>query len=35
LDMKFTVEPKLTDAIAQLADGSSPVRSEDGEKQRG
>jgi anti-anti-sigma factor len=35
LNMKFTVEPKLTDAIAQLADGSSPVRSEDGEKQRG
>jgi anti-sigma B factor antagonist len=35
LDMKFTVEPKLIDAIAQLEDGSSSVRTEDGEKQLG
>jgi anti-sigma B factor antagonist len=30
LDMKFTVEPKLADAIAQFADGSSDVRTEVG-----
>jgi len=30
LDMKFTVEPRLAEAIAQLADGRSPDR--DGDK---
>ena len=30
LDMKFTVEPRLAEAIAQLADGRSPGR--DGDK---
>jgi anti-sigma B factor antagonist len=35
LDMKFTVEPKLADAIAQLANGSSAVRRENGENGRG
>jgi anti-sigma B factor antagonist len=34
LDMKFTVEPSLADAIAQCADGSSSVRSENGEPTR-
>jgi anti-anti-sigma regulatory factor len=28
LDGRFTLEPKLADAIAQFADGSSPVRAE-------
>lgn len=35
LDMKFTVEPKLAEAIARFADGGSPVRSENGERLRG
>ena len=30
LDMKFTVEPRLAEAIARFADGSSIVRSENG-----
>jgi anti-sigma B factor antagonist len=30
LDGRFTLEPKLADAIAQFADGSSPVRAENG-----
>ena len=30
LDGKFTLEPKLADAIAQFANGSSPVRVENG-----
>ena len=35
LDMKFTVEPKLAEAIARFADGSSTVRSGNGEPTRG
>ena len=35
LDMKFTVEPKLAEAIARFADGSSTVRSENGDRMRG
>lgn len=35
LDMKFTVEPKLAEAIARFADGGSTVRSENGERLRG
>jgi anti-sigma B factor antagonist len=35
LDMKFTVEPKLAEAIARFADGGSTVRSENGERMRG
>jgi anti-sigma B factor antagonist len=35
LDMKFTVEPKLAEAIARFADGGSTVRSENGERVRG
>ncbi len=35
LDMKFTVEPKLAEAIARFADGSSTVRSGKGEPARG
>lgn len=35
LDMKFTVEPKLAEAIARFADGGSSVRSENGERLRG
>jgi anti-sigma B factor antagonist len=35
LDMKFTVEPKLAEAIARFADGSSPVRTESPEPTRG
>ena len=35
LDMKFTVEPKLAEAIAQFADGRSAVRSENGAPTRG
>ena len=31
LDMKFTVEPRLAEAIAQFADGSSSVRVENGQ----
>lgn len=30
LDMKFTVEPRLAEAIARFADGGAPVRSENG-----
>jgi anti-anti-sigma factor len=30
LDMKFTVEPRLAEAIAQFADGGSSVRAENG-----
>ena len=35
LDMKFTVEPKLAEAIARFADGGSNVRTEDREPTRG
>jgi anti-sigma B factor antagonist len=35
LEMKFTVEPKLAEAIARFADGGSTVRSENGERMRG
>jgi anti-sigma B factor antagonist len=35
LDMKFTVEPKLADAIAQFANGSSAARTESPEPSRG
>ena len=35
LDLKFTVEPKLAEAIARFADGSSTVRSENGGHRRG
>ena len=35
LDMKFTVEPKLAEAIVRFADGSSTVRSGNGEPTRG
>ncbi|HEY7148942.1 MAG TPA: STAS domain-containing protein [Gaiellaceae bacterium] len=34
LDMKFTVEPRLADAIAQCVDGSSSVHSRNGEPAR-
>jgi anti-sigma B factor antagonist len=35
LDMKFTVEPKLGEAIARFADSRSTVRSENGGPTRG
>ena len=35
LDTKFAVEPKLAEAIAQFADGSSPVHAENGARERG
>ena len=35
LDMKFTVEPKLADAIARFANGSSAARTESPEPSRG
>ena len=31
LDLKFTVEPRLAEAIAQFADGGSSVRAENGQ----
>jgi anti-sigma B factor antagonist len=34
LDGRFTLEPKLADAIAKFADGSSPVRAENGGSSR-
>jgi anti-sigma B factor antagonist len=34
LDMKFTIEPKLAEAIARFADGCSIVRSENGKPAR-
>jgi anti-sigma B factor antagonist len=34
LDMKFTIEPKLAEAIARFADGCSIVRSENGNPAR-
>ena len=33
--MKFTVEPRLAEAIAQFADGSSSVRGENGQPAHG
>ena len=35
LDMKFTVEPKLAEAIARFADGGFAVRSGNGQPARG
>jgi anti-sigma B factor antagonist len=35
LDMKFTVEPRLAEAIARFAEGSSAVLSENGAPTRG